>query len=154
LGFEANDLRVLARNELEKNLIEIGQAVALLILFPVVRVSFKSDLLAGNIFLQTKRAHAGELPWRCRHIPFLREPTLPVCILEPMFRQHRNVVEYPLGRSVGLLEIKTDRVVINLSNRQRFPPHDQEVPLRRMNIPVEIHLETEHNVIRAEGTAV
>src|SRR6202041_1052828 len=51
-GLEANDLRVLTRDEQEYHLVKIRQAVAAAVLLPVVRIALEYDSLPGNVFLQ------------------------------------------------------------------------------------------------------
>src|SRR3989442_14601397 len=50
-GFKAHYLRVFAADEKKNQLIQIWQAMAVMIDFPVIRVAVQYDSLSGEVFL-------------------------------------------------------------------------------------------------------
>ena len=71
-----------------------------------------------------------------------------------MPRQHRHVVEEPLGRRVRLAQIELHRLLIQLAHRNRLAADGEQVPVRRRDLLVEVHPKREHHIVGVERVTV
>ncbi len=113
-------LRVGVRHDREHEPVEVRQTGPRAIDFPVERVPFEDDLLAGHVLLESIRPEARDVGGAGRQAPRLGQPAFQIWLLEQVPRQHRHVVEEPLGRRVWLAQIELHRLLIQLAHRNRF----------------------------------
>ena len=71
-----------------------------------------------------------------------------------MPRQHRHVVEEPLGRRVWLAQIELHRLLIQLAHRNRFAADREQIPVRRRDLFVEVHAKRKHHIVCIERVTV
>ncbi len=157
MGFpraEAQNVRGLSRRDQEEDLVQIGELLPGFVRLPVVRVSLEKDALPGDVFLEAERTKASDVPRRSVRTPHAGEFPLAVRRLQEVAGQDRDEVEDALTGSVGLRELELDAVRIELPHFNRLSPDDEQVPLRRSHLLVEIRGESEHHVVRIERMSI
>src|SRR5580704_5848426 len=153
-SLKTNDLGVFVSDKKKNQFVEIRKAIFTLVGFPVIRISFEYDPLAGNVLFHSKWPHAGNFSgWRSQS-PCLGELASFIWLFQQMPRHHREAVENSLGGSVGLGQRETHRVLINLLYLDWLPAHHQQITLRRMNFLVEVNLERKHYIVGVERLTV
>ena len=97
-GHQAQQLRVLFRNDLEHDAIEIRQPRAVRRGSPEAWIAIEDEPLPWRVLPQHERPHSHELRWRRGRPPGLRERSGGKRGTELVLRQDRKVVEQAHAR--------------------------------------------------------
>src|SRR5437899_66388 len=126
-GLEFEDLSIGVGDEEEDQFVEIREAVALGVRFPVVRVAFEDQALPGYVFFQTERTESGPLICRAAEGSELAEFAFLKRLFEKMARKNGHAVEEAFTGAVGFGYLKADSLWVGLSNDDWFATDNQEV---------------------------
>ncbi len=85
-----------------------------------------------------------------------RLPELPLLVgfFQQMPGQDGHAIENSFARAIGLRQLKNDGLRIQFLDDNRFPANDQKIPLWGVDAFVEIHAESEEDIIRIQRLTV
>jgi len=153
-GLKAKNLGVRARDEKKNKFVEIGETVSFCVGFPIVRISFEHQLLAGDVFLEAERAETGPLARLSGGGPELADLSFLVWFLEQMARQDGESVEKSFFDAVGLGESENQGLRVHFADGDGLAANNELIALGRMDIFIEVDAKGEENVVGVERMAV
>src|SRR5437879_5830103 len=68
--------------------------------------------------------------------------------------KNRQAIKQPLPDAIWLRRLKTHVLWLRLSKSRRFPPTTQQIPLRSVDLLVQIDSESEEHIVRIQWLAI